>query len=591
MKRSMTMRASDTSRPQPNAGETWGRHALILTVMLTCAVALSKSHADPDIWGHFQYGQDAIHHGLPATASYTYTASGHRWINHEIVSEYLLAAALPALGQAGLLTVKCLLGLGMLGLMFRAGIRRSVELVPLLLVLLLAATTLMQFWCLRPQLMTYLFFALIIALVDRTLPIGRESAGRCVAWLWLLVPLFAVWANTHGGFVAGYCVLVVYLIGRSVQLVRHHGRRARGTVMLFGAILLVAGLATLVNPYGIELHRWLLDSLRSARPEIVEWQPPELTSPAWVGWWTLVAAFVVCTVGTRRPRDPTQFLLLGLTLWQACMHRRHIPFFVILFGYWMPIHVQSVMHRMRRQSTPAMVKPVPSAWNRWGRVIGLFATSVLILAYLIGQLREIRVPRSGYPVAAFQYLADHQLDGRMVVQFKWAQYAIAAFGAGRAGMPRLDVAFDGRFRTCYPQEIVDLYFDFANGPTKPGARHRSPYSPPVQPGRILEYGRPNLVLINRRRQHPEMVMLRHQNDWVLLYQDDLAQLWGRRSVYDDPTSEHYIGASDRCVTNQPQSGLARWPALPRRRHALESGDAVQASPASLATARTTTRFP
>lgn len=589
-------RANQTLGPPCDASEIWSRRALILAVMCACAVAFSKSHADPDIWGHFQYGSDAIQNGLPSTATYTYTAPGHRWINHEIVSEYLLAVALPVLGQAGLLALKCLLGLGMLVLMFRAGLRRGVELIPVLLALLLVAASLMQFWCLRPQLMTYLFFALMIAVLDAVFFSPWELAGRrvvCrrVVWLWTLVPLFAVWANTHGGFVAGYCVLVTYLTGRSIQLLRHDGRRATRTVLLFGSILLVAGLATLLNPYGMELDRWLLNSLRSPRPEIVEWRAPELWHPAWVAWWTLVAVFFVCVVGSRRARDPVQMLLLGLTLWQACVHRRHIPFFVILFGYWMPLHLQSVMARLQRQTPAPAAPPVSSGWRRWGRVVALVASSVMILVYLIGQLKEIRVPKNGYPVAAFQYMADQQLDGRLVIQFKWAQYAIAAFASGRPGMPHMEVAFDGRFRTCYPQEVVDLYFDFAKGAAAPGTRCRSPNSPPVRVDRILELGRPNLVLIDRQRRHPVAVMQAHRSEWILLYQDQLAQLWGRRSIYDDSSRRRYIESSARRITNRPQLGLAKWPALPRHRQVRDSRETIHTSSVSLATSRTTTRLP
>ena len=62
-----------------------------------------------------------------------------------------------------------------------------------------------------------------------------------------------------------------------------------------------------------------------------------------------------------------------------------------------------------------------------------------------------------------QYVADQELTGKLVVTFRWAQYAIAAFNPRSHGDDGLLVAFDGRFRTCYPQEIVDMYFDFATG--------------------------------------------------------------------------------------------------------------------------------
>jgi hypothetical protein len=124
------------------------------------------------------------------------------------------------------------------------------------------------------------------------------------------------------------------------------------------------------------------------------------------------------------------------------------------------------------------------------------------------------------------------------------------------------VAFDGRFRTCYPQEIVDLYFDFADG-DRPG-RQRSSISPPLDSCRILHYGNPDLVLIDRRQKTPLSVMQQQDANWTLLYQDSLSQLWGRTGRYGVVTSPKFIPESRRVISNELQTGVVAWPALPTR---------------------------
>ncbi|HZY86613.1 MAG TPA: hypothetical protein VFE78_17395, partial [Gemmataceae bacterium] len=57
-------------------------------------------------------------------------------------------------------------------------------------------------WSARPNLFT-MFFVLLTARACGSLHEGRLSRR---ASLWLL-PLFAVWANTHGGFLAGFTLL------------------------------------------------------------------------------------------------------------------------------------------------------------------------------------------------------------------------------------------------------------------------------------------------------------------------------------------------------------------------------------------------
>lgn len=61
-------------------------------------------------------------------------------------------------------------------------------------------------------------------------------------------------------------------------------------------------------------------------------------------------------------------------------------------------------------------------------------------------------------------------------------------------------------------------------------------------------------------------MEQNADRWVLLYQDSLAQLWGRRSKYDERHSPHYIAPSERIVGNQRQEGVVDWPALPVRKN-------------------------
>ena len=56
--------------------------------------------------------------------------------------------------------------------------------------------------------------------------------------------------------------------------------------------------------------------------------------------------------------------------------------------------------------------------------------------------------------------------------------------------------------------------------------------------RTLHLGAPNLVLADRRFEHSDKVM-REQKDFVLLYQDKIAQVWGRRDQYDNPDHARY----------------------------------------------------
>jgi hypothetical protein len=548
-----------------------------LAALLACAVALSPNRADPDLWGHVQYGLDVFRDGLPATSTYSFTAVDYPWINHENLSELALAISAATVGPSGMLGLKCLLGLVLIGLIVSHADRQGVGLVGICVVALLVSVNLTYFWALRPQLASFICYGLLLKLLSWCFA-GWE--GRCwipwfgrgkreeilcyssarLRWLWLAPVLLLVWTNAHGGFVAGYCIFSAYLVLRGIEAVVVRRGEAWGLLTRFGMMIAAGGLATLINPYGPRLQLWLLGSLTLPRPEILEWHPPDLASTLMLPFWLIILTWLAALWRTTRPLDATHLIILALTLWQSLEHVRHIPFFAIAFGFWMAPHVDSLLARSRKAASDGA-----EAWTPGirGALVAVLSLAFLLIGYqLVGRLSAVHVDRARYPVSAFQYIADLGLHGRMVVTFNWAQYAIAAFGGQTEDDGGVQVSFDGRYDTCYPYKVVDMNFDFVLGHLVP--RFRGPGSLPFNDETVLEFGQPDLVLIDRHQPHGVNVMFRNRQQWVLLYQDKLAQLWGRQSLYGEPHSPDFIPVERRRITEDEQEGIVPWPALPRR---------------------------
>src|SRR4029077_3920626 len=125
---------------------------------------------------------------------------------------------------------------------------------------LLATCNMAPGWSVRPQLFTYVCFAALILLLQRAFPDAADPNGRPRSRraLWLVPPLFAVWVNAHGGFVAGLAVLWLYLGCRSMGALHGRGREALGETAGNAAVAFAALLATFANPYGIRLLLWLV---------------------------------------------------------------------------------------------------------------------------------------------------------------------------------------------------------------------------------------------------------------------------------------------------------------------------------------------
>lgn len=127
---------------------------------------MSPNLPDPDLWGHVEYARDALRFGLPATTTYSYTAEGYPWVNHELLAEFLQAVGMDTIGPIGMLIAKCLLGVGCLAIVFWWGRRERPSALSSCFVALLVSVNLTYFWCLRPQLLTFVSYVLMLAVLS-----------------------------------------------------------------------------------------------------------------------------------------------------------------------------------------------------------------------------------------------------------------------------------------------------------------------------------------------------------------------------------------------------------------------------------------
>lgn len=536
----------------------WLFCGILMLLVLVAANLLAWRSVEPDLWGHIQYGEDWMNSGtMPRTATHTFTAPGHPWVNHENLFELAVATGQRIFGGLGLMLTKCCAGLILLASMIRVARRQRVPLPVAMVSLIPVAWGLAEFWLARPQLFSFLCFGVMLIAVDRAFADWHNDFQLRLRPLWLTVPLMTIWTNSHGGFAAGLCVLIAILGLRSGQVWWHRGKASWPLIRSMAAVAVAAVLSILINPYGYELPYWMMVSLVRPRPEVNEWASMMQGGVAIAPFLILTTLFVICELRSRERRDIVHSVVLLLIAVQAVSHMRHLAFFAIAFGYWMPRHVTSLWQQMieRRPSLGVTTELAPAA-VRWLQLeLGLIG--LLLAAALINTLAAFGVDRRVYPVSAIQYMAEEHISGRLVVTFDWAQYALAALA------PETTVAFDGRYDTCYPMNVVDMHFDLIMV-DQPKRRFRDSESGPADPLTVLRYGNPNLVLLDRVKDPGAVAVLEQQSDWIPLYRDSLSQLWGRTSEFGDPKSNHFVPVARRRLTDEVQTGIAQWPAFPGR---------------------------
>jgi hypothetical protein len=536
----------------------WLHRGIIVLLTLVAANLLAWRTVEPDLWGHIQYGEDWLHFGvMPRTATHTFTAPGHPWVNHENLFELAVAIGQRTLGGHGLMVLKCIAGLWLLWTMVHQAVRRGVPQLAAVVSMIPVAWGLSEFWLARPQLFSFVCFGLMMLCIERAFRDWMDGWQVEFRWLWCCVPLMTLWTNSHGGFAAGLCVFIAIVGLRAIEVCWRQRGLATKTVVHFSLLCVAMVLSVLVNPYGYELPYWMLVSLRQPRPEVSEWANILNGGVTVIPFLVLSAVTLASLIWTRRRRDWVELTVLGLIAVQTLGHVRHLAFFAIAFGYWMPAHVIALWQRLVewRPTLGTHEELTPTATRVLKGELGLVGC---LLAGLLGyNLIAFGVDRDEYPVSAFEFMAEHNITGRLVVTFDWAQYALAALA------PATTVAFDGRYDTCYPQTVVDMHFDLLYGKDYT-RRHRSPDSGAIDPERALQMGDPNLVLMDRQKDIPAVRYLNQHTDWVTLYQDSRSVLWGRRSEFDDSAKPNYLMPSERPVSDARQHGNAAWPGFPGR---------------------------
>ncbi|MCA9009554.1 MAG: hypothetical protein KDB01_07400 [Planctomycetaceae bacterium] len=536
----------------------WLKYGILGLLTLVAANLLAWRSIEPDLWGHIQYGADWIHAGaMPTTASHTYSTPDHPWVNHENLFELAVAVGQRMVDGLGLMIFKCISGLWLLGMMVRTAARKGVPVMAAAVAMIPVASGLAEFWLMRPQLFSFLFCGLMLVALDRAFRDWDAAKTVRFQWLWLCIPLMVAWTNAHGGFAAGLCIFIAVLGLRGMELWWHQRQQATGTLMQFAAIGMAAILSVLVNPYGYELPYWMLVSLSQPRPEVSEWANILDGGGVLFPFLLLSVLSILGICLTRFKRDWVQITVLALIAVQAVGHLRHLAFFAIAFGFWMPQHIWALWHRLVEWRPTLGVHEALT--GRAARLIGI--ELALVAAGLVGLLSytfaTFGVDRSKYPVSAFEFMEHENIQGRLVVTFDWAQYALAALA------PDTTVGFDGRYDTCYPQTVVDMNFDLLFGADM-SRRYRGPNSGPVDSNRVLEFGNPTLVLMDCIADVPAVRHLDGHPNWVPLYRDARAALWGRRSIFDDPASPEYLAPERRCISDRMPEGIAAWPGFPNR---------------------------
>lgn len=502
--RSASQPPSPNNSPAPSA-TLWWQAGITLLYLFFALAALTNSTADLDLWGYLAFGRLFWKTGqFPYHDVFAYLPTLQRWIYHEWLTGVLFYPVYQALGGPGLQVFRYVSAFATLGLLYLTARRRGASHLGSLLGLFIITGFLVEAYSpVRANTFTYAFFALSLYLLERCRLSGNWHG------LTALLPLQILWANLHGGFLAGLGLIFIYAAGEALS---------RRSFLPYLGVLALSGLATLVNPYGLDYWRYLWVAISMPRPEITEWASFWRAYQAggeylreFLYFFIIIAIALFIALRTRW-RELTPMLALGVTLYLGLAHQRHQSFFFLLLGAYLPVPLTAYL---RSAASDVGLSNLRERWG-WKILVAGLSLLILLLGYRVARQNplSLNVPpqpemmtrsRIYYPVGAVRYLKQQRLSGSLLTEFNWGEYLIWVL------FPRCKVSLDGRYETVYPETVCREYFDFIDG--RPAWRQ------------FLDKYPPDMILVDSRGSISSL--LRKEETWRQVYQDSGCALFLR----------------------------------------------------------------
>ncbi len=411
---------------------------------------------DGDTGWHIRTGQYILaHRAVPTQDLFSFSRAGAPWFAWEWLSD-VLSAVLFQMG--GLKAIVLASGL-MIGLFAAIVLRYTLwrganPLLALFTTLLAAGASSMHFLA-RPHLFTLLFVPVYFWVLEA----DRRENTR---WLWALIPVTALWTNLHGGFVILLVCMALLVAGSAIEA--WQGSRRWSDAGRYGMLLLGCSLASLINPYGIQLHVHIFEYLRAdwIKNIVQEFQAPTFRNEGQLQYEALLLAGLITIGFLLRKRRFTEALWILFLAHASLISVRHAPIYATVAAPFIACELSDwwSLSAARKKSSDAFrilhqlgtdLAPGFRRTSLWPAVF------ILALVALDAPLKWPRdFPGEMFPTAMIHKNAGLVATGRLLTTDQWGDYIIYSF------YPRQKVFVDGR-SDFYGEALANQYLHLLQG--------------------------------------------------------------------------------------------------------------------------------
>jgi hypothetical protein len=462
--------------------------------------------SDADTGWHIRAGEFILAtFSVPKQDIFSFITPPPHWINHQWLSEVIMALVYQSWGLTGVVIFFSLLISLSYSMLFKLIQKERGNIFLAVLIILLTIASSIFHWLARPHIFSLLLFVASYYLLE------RFQSGRIRA-LYFFPPLILFWVNLHGGFISGLILILIYLVGNSAKSVLSrdedrglYRQKAKALTLTLCACLFVS----LINPYGLDmvLYPLKLISKKFVMDHMAEFQSPNFHHLLLLPSKYFLLLMILVIGISKRNLDVIEILLIVVFVNMALVSQRFIPLFCIVAAPIFVRNSQWIFSQTKNRFVDLFQKKSMgiSSMDASGSGYLWLVVGFLIVTLALATSRiEYKFDETRKPVEAVSFLKKVSLEGNMFNDDEFGDYII--YGA----YPQYKVFMDSR---------VEMY----------GEDHFKDYLAVV----YLKHGWENIIEkynINWMILDSDSIFSRHlmgRNDWKIIYSDKVANIFVR----------------------------------------------------------------
>ncbi|HLH39522.1 MAG TPA: hypothetical protein VKX39_10280 [Bryobacteraceae bacterium] len=405
---------------------------------------------DGDAGWHIRTGQWILaHHAVPHQDLYSFSKAGAPWYAWEWLSDVIYALLFQWAGLKGVVLMAAVVCAAFATILIRRMVAGRAHILIALLVALAGEGAASIHFLARPHIFTLLLISISMWIIES----DRRNETR---WIWALIPITLVWTNLHGGFLALIAVAGLTAAGSAAE------GRWRDAVR-YVAVTCGCAAVSLVNPYGIQLHRHVSEYLRSdwIRNWIQEFQSPTFRDESMLQFEGLMFIGLIAVGILFRRRQVVESLWVLFFAHEALSSVRHVPVFVAVCTPAIAANLSDWYRGWtagaKKNSLPGILNQIAEDTARGFRRDSVWpVVAIAVLAFLNRPISwPYDFPEEIFPVKMVHDHAADILNARTLTTDQWADYLIFT-------NPNQKVFMDGR-SDFYGPEIGDQYLHMTGG--------------------------------------------------------------------------------------------------------------------------------